>query len=176
MASETHVYAFFNIEQQFSLDFITWYSEHQRVNVKVKADNDVLSMFGAVISHISEDGKIAFLHNNECFSFNYEDIISLQAINRRNDIELSKCEPEFKFFLTRSILAFSYDCEDWYYEGQTVDIETKKNVYKDAFISKVINDSTGKDKIEIIVDDQSFNIKVNDITEIEYVDRRRKFA
>lgn len=164
--------------KQFTLDTYNWFSEGQYVDLEILVNNEPIHLSEARVScvHDINDGKIAFASNNKLTIVSYEDIVSIKSVNRRQGYLESKFSSEDKCLGTRDINGITFDNNNWYYEGQTVNIVANNKIYENALIEQIYFSHDRNILLNIKIEEMRHCISSEDIDAISYVERRRKFA
>ena len=160
--------------RRFTLDLINWYAEGQTISVRFNKKNESISITDAQIVSISDNGHIILKQSQNIIDIFYNDITCIRFVDRRNEnIPFSTELTIPNFYIFDDIYAFSMNGEDWYYEGQYVDIVTDKVFYTDVKISTIHSDDLSKDKtICIKVADSLIYIPISKIVDMSFKDRR----
>ncbi len=164
--------------RRFSLDLERWFSEGQTISVRFNKDDESLSILDAQIKSINDNGHIIFKQSQKTFDIFYNDITGIRMTDRRNDNMQSTVYLTLpNFFIFNDIYAFSLNGEDWYYEGQYVDIVTDKEFYTDVKICSIHSDGISDDKMICVrIADALIYIPVYSIEDISFKDRRIHIA
>ena len=164
--------------RRFTLDLENWFAEGQTISVRFNKDDESLSVLDVQIQSINDNGHIIMKQSQKTFEVFYNDITGIRMTDRRNDNMQSTVYLTLpNFFIFNDIYAFSLNSEDWYYEGQYVDIVTDKEFYTDVKICSIHSDGISDDKMICVkIADSLIYIPVSSIEDISFKDRRIHIA
>lgn len=158
---------------QFTLDFENWFWEGQYVNVVTKSK----SLSGVKISLITNGNTVQFMKDEQVIVCKYEDIVGIDCIrNISSEMGTSRYNND-GWFAYKTVSSFSFDLNNWFSVNQTVTIEAKGGVYKNAVIKNVIDTRNLDNDIYVVYeseDGKEYKINTSAILNISHAGQRKQ--